>query len=70
MVVKSLTVNGTTVTASLNKKSVQTAGAASITWPTAGETVAPGESIEFRAQADAGETVQVTAITVDVDNQI
>jgi hypothetical protein len=33
------------------------------------ESIAPGDSIEFRIQAEQGSTVQVTAINVEVDNQ-
>ena len=34
------------------------------------ETVAPGKSIEFKVQVEAGETITVDSITIDADDQL
>ncbi len=68
IVVRGLGLNGKVVTASLNEKLLTVAGGV-IDWSNVAESIAPGDSIEFRVQADAGETVQVNSITIDVDKQ-
>jgi len=66
--VSGFVVTGTWVAASLNEK-VLTMSNGKPLFTGGLESIAPGDSIKFRIQAEQGSTVQVTAINIEVDTK-